>query len=104
MTNIIFQIALITLRGSSLTSSVDIPSLKYQPEANSIPFFIDSADLMTGSLTLPKWNTRTAHATRQITDVGRVLNLRVDGSFKYHSIVNSDLVDRLHLDIKVCPT
>ena len=93
--------ALLTLRGSSLNGVVEIPSLKYRPEATTIPFSLESADKLGLWLTLPKWNTRAAHATSQITEIGRLRSLRLDGSYKYHAAVHPTAVDRLKLTLYV---
>jgi hypothetical protein len=78
---------------------VTIPSAKYRPEVTTVPFSIESADRLTLSLTFPKWNTRAAHATPQNTDLGRVESLRIDGSYRYHSFVKREFVDRLTLNL-----
>lgn len=90
-----------TLRGSSLNSDVTIPSIKYCPESITVPFFFESSDRLTLSLTFPKWNTRAAHATSQITDLGQIESLRIDGSYRYHSAIRPEFVDRLTLNIHV---
>ncbi|CAG8607429.1 15845_t:CDS:10, partial [Acaulospora colombiana] len=91
---------LFTLKGSNLNSSVDIPSLTYRPEATTVPFSLDSADKLGLWLTFPKWNTRAAHATEQLAEIGRIDSIRVDGSYRYYSDVDPAFVDRLKLDIK----
>lgn len=87
------------LEGSGLNSVVNIPSLKYRPEATTIPFSIESTDELRLNLTLPLWNTRSAHSTRQITEIGHVSNLRIDGAYRYHASVKPDYVDRLTLNV-----
>lgn len=88
-----------TVRGSNLNSAVTIPSTKYRPEVTTVPFSIESADKLALSLTFPRWNTRAAHSTPQITDLGRAESLLIDGSYRYHSYVKPEFVDRLTLNL-----
>jgi hypothetical protein len=80
---------------------VEIPSIKYRPEVTTIPFSIESADKLGLWLTFPKWNTRAAHATDQLTEIGRLSSLRLDGSYQYHATAKPAYVDRLKLNIYV---
>ena len=93
--------ALLTTRGSSLHSLVEIPSIKYRPEVTTIPFSVESADKLGLWLTFPKWNTRAAHATNQLTEIGCLSSLRLDGSYRYHATASPSFVDRLKLNIYV---
>ncbi|KIM31189.1 hypothetical protein M408DRAFT_327476 [Serendipita vermifera MAFF 305830] len=88
---------LLTLRGSHINGSVEIPSIKYRPEATTVPFSLESADKLGLWLTFPKWNTRAAHATNQLTEIGRLRSLRLDGSYKYYATVHPNFVDQLKL-------
>ena len=89
------------LEGSGLNTVVTIPSTTYRPEATAIPFSVESTDELRLNLTLPLWNTRSAHSTKQLTDIGRLSNIRIDGSYRYHASVKPDYVDRLTLNIFV---
>jgi hypothetical protein len=52
-------------------------------------------------MTLPRWDSRYAHLTSQLSDIGRISSLRLDASYLYHSSVRDDYLDRLRLDIHV---
>jgi hypothetical protein len=95
--------ALLTLRGPSLESQVDIPSNHYRPTSTTVPFWIESSDQLEIYMTLPRWDSRYAHLTAQLSDIGRIGSLRLDASYLYHSSVRDDYLDRLHLDIHVSP-
>ena len=62
---------------------------------------MESADKLGLWLTFPKWNTRAAHATNQLTEIGRLSSLRLDGSYQYHATANPAFVDRLKLNLYV---
>jgi len=93
--------ALLTLRGPSLESQVDIPSTHYRPSSTTVPFWIESSDQLEAYMTLPRWDSRYAHLTAQLSDIGRIGSLRLDASYLYHSSVRDDYLDRLRLDIHV---
>lgn len=93
--------ALLTLRGPSLESQVDIPSNHYRPTSTTVPFWIESSDQLEVYMTLPRWDSRYEHLTAQLSDIGRLGSLRLDASYLYHSSVRDDYLDRLHLDIHV---
>jgi len=52
-------------------------------------------------MTLPRWDSRYAHLTTQLSDIGRIGSLRLDASYLYHSSVGDNYLDRLRLDIHV---
>ncbi|EJD45633.1 hypothetical protein AURDEDRAFT_165486 [Auricularia subglabra TFB-10046 SS5] len=89
---------LLTLSGGKFTNKIAIPSHIFRPESSTVPFSIQVPDLAL-SLTLPKWNTHSLFATRATTDIGRIKDLDLKGSFFYFSEVREDFVDRLHLGI-----
>jgi hypothetical protein len=93
--------ALLTLCGPSLESQVDIPSNHYRPASMTVPFWIESSDQLEVHMTLPRWDSRYAHLTTQLSDIGRIGSLRLDASYLYHSFVRDDYLDRLRLDIHV---
>ena len=93
--------ALLTLRGPSLESQVDIPSNHYRSTTTTVPFWIESSDQLEVHMTLPRWDSRYAHFTAQLSDIGRIGSLRLDASYLYHSSVRDDYLDRLRLDIHV---
>lgn len=92
---------MLTLRGPSLESQVDIPSDHYRPVSTTVPFWIESSDQLEAYMTLPRWDSRYAHLTAQLSDIGRIGSLRLDASYSYHSSVRDDYLDRLRLDIHV---
>jgi len=93
--------ALLTLRGPSLESQVDIPSNHYRPASTTVPFWIESSDQLEVYMTLPRWDSRYAHLTTQLSDIGRIGSLRLDASYLYHTSVGDNYLDRLRLDIHV---
>ncbi|KAG8827640.1 hypothetical protein FRC19_001885 [Serendipita sp. 401] len=90
---------LLLLDGSSLNCTVGIPASRYRPEATAIQFSVESTDKLRVHLTFPKWNTKAAHATSQLTDLGQVSSLRLDGVYRYHADVKDTFVDTLRLNI-----
>lgn len=66
-----------------------------------MPFWIESSDQLEVYMTLPRWDSRYAHLTTQLSDIGRIGSLRIDASYLYHSSVRDDYLDRLRLDIHV---
>jgi hypothetical protein len=93
--------ALLTLRGPSLESQVDIPSNHYRPTSTMVSFWVESSDQLEAYMTLPRWDSRYAHLTAQLSDIGRIGSLRLDASYLYHSSVRDGYLDRLRLDIHV---
>ncbi|KDQ57525.1 hypothetical protein JAAARDRAFT_69639 [Jaapia argillacea MUCL 33604] len=89
--------ALLTLRGSSLKTRVEILSNKFRPVSTTVPFCIEAPHAKL-SLTLPKWNTHSINATRHRTDFGQIGQMRLDGSYMYYAEVRPDNVEQLKLD------
>ena len=90
---------MLTLRGPSLEIQVDISSNHYRPASTTVPFWIESSDQLEVYMTLPRWDSRYAHLTTQLSDIGRIGSLRLDASYLYHNSVGDDYLDRLRLDI-----
>ena len=88
---------LLTIRGVSLKTSVEIDSTTFRPISSVVPFSLVAPDLLV-SLTLPRWNT---HSMNLRPEIGRIGELSVSGSYRYFSDVRPDNVDKLRLDIDV---
>lgn len=90
-------VGLLTIRGGSLNTSVEIDSTTFRPISSVVPFSFMTPELMV-SLTLPRWNT---HSMNLRPEVGRIGELSITGSYRYFSDVRPDNVDKLHLNIDV---
>ena len=88
---------LLTMRGASLKTSVEINSTIFRPLSSVVPFSCTAPDLLI-SLTLPRWNTHSMNLRPEIWKIGE---LSVTGSYRYFSDVRSDNVDKLLLNIDV---
>ncbi|KAG8835671.1 hypothetical protein FRC17_001860 [Serendipita sp. 399] len=90
---------LLMMEGTSLNGTVGIPAVRYRPEATAVQFSVESTDKLRVHLTFPKWNTKAAHQTSQLTDLGQVSSLRLDGVYRYHADVHDSFVDTLRLNV-----
>lgn len=95
--------ALLTIRGSALRNSVEIPSTVFRPQYTKIPFWIEVPGVRL-ILTLPKWNTHATFASTRTTDFGGLGFVRIDSSFLYYSETLPENVDqlRIHLTVSNC--
>lgn len=88
---------LMTVRGISLKTNVEIDLTTFRPVSSVVPFSFTAPDL-SASLTLPRWNT---HSMNLQPEIGRVGELAVTGYYRYFSDVRPDNVDKLRLDLDV---
>ncbi|KAH9839543.1 uncharacterized protein C8Q71DRAFT_517238 [Rhodofomes roseus] len=89
--------AILALHGMRLSTIVQIPLVKFRPEATTVSFRLEAPD-MSIRLTLPRWNTYSLYPTPDRTNVGRIGFLSLDGSYRYHADVREYNVDQLKLD------
>ena len=87
---------LVVIRGSELTSHVEIPLTKYKPEQNTVGFDVKlykgGIDFLT-----PLWDT--LHTFLQDKSAATLENLSIDGSYNYYLATSSELTDTLVLNI-----
>lgn len=88
---------LLTIRGTSLKTDMEIDSSTFRPVSSVVPFSLTAPDVSV-FLTLPRWNT---HSMNPRPEIGRVEELVVTGSYRYFSDVRPDNVDKLRLNINV---
>ena len=94
------RLALLTLHGTRLVNSVQIPLTKYRPISTAISFTIDAPDISV-RLSLPRWNTHSIYPIPQRTDIGRIGNFHLDASYRYFADVHPENIDQLVLDFMV---
>jgi hypothetical protein len=92
--------ALLTLQGSTLSSDIEIPAIRFRPESTTIPFFVQAPDVRL-SMTLPGWHTQSSFGTPDTCNIGKIGSLEVRGSYLYYTQVAPDHVETLNLTIKV---
>ncbi|KAL1942384.1 hypothetical protein VTO73DRAFT_5986 [Trametes versicolor] len=92
--------ALLTLRGTHLSSGIHMPFNKYRPEATAVSFWIEAPDVNV-DLALPRWNISSLAPTPDRNQVGRIGMLNMKGSYLYFADVNQSNVDQLKLDFSV---
>ncbi|KAI0633565.1 hypothetical protein C8Q77DRAFT_1157760 [Trametes polyzona] len=88
--------ALLTLRGTHLTSGIHMPFNKYRPQATEVSFWIEAPDVNVG-LSLPRWNILSLSSTPDRSQVGRIGMLNLKGSYRYFAEVQPEYVDQLKL-------
>lgn len=98
-------LVLVTVKGDVLKHITSISSNIFRPLFTEVPFTIVCPEVAV-RVTLPRWNTHglVPHTVKCLTNVGQIGLLRVDGSYKYHTEVRKDCVDRLKLNIEVRAT
>ncbi|MCJ1228423.1 hypothetical protein MMC12_005084 [Toensbergia leucococca] len=86
----------VIIKGEELVADLDIPMKKFRPIENIITFDAEARD---GSFELrtPLWNTQ--HTFLSTSNVVSLKDLKVDGSYAYHSATSSDLTDTALLNI-----
>ncbi|KAL5523541.1 hypothetical protein ACEPAG_7714 [Sanghuangporus baumii] len=93
---------LFTFRGDVLKLTTSISSNTFRPLFTEVPFYIicPEAALL---VTLPRWNTHglIPHAVKCLTNIGQLGLFRLDGSYKYHTEVRKDCIDRLKLNMEL---
>ncbi|KAG7440025.1 uncharacterized protein BT62DRAFT_646663 [Guyanagaster necrorhizus] len=87
--------ALLTIRGPSLRNVTSIPSDIFRPEATTIAFVVEAPDASL-ALSLPRWHTHALHAPEDGNHIG-VLDLHLDGSYRYFADVREDNIEQLKL-------
>ncbi|RJE20579.1 fermentation associated protein [Aspergillus sclerotialis] len=87
---------LVVIKGSELTSHVEIPLTKYKPEQNTVEFNVKLNDGRIDFLT-PLWDT--LHTFLQDKSAATLENLSIDGSYNYYLTTSSELTDTLVLNI-----
>lgn len=95
-----FVTAIVNLQASRLRSMVKIPLNAYRPEASTISFSIEVPKL-TGSVSLPKWNTQSLYNLGKDQRALHIGAFRLQGSYYYLSQIRSGNVDQMKLDIFV---
>ncbi|KAK0460992.1 uncharacterized protein EV420DRAFT_1746434 [Desarmillaria tabescens] len=87
--------AILTIRGPSLRNVTTIPSDIFRPEATTIAFCVEAPNASL-TLSLPRWHTHALHAPEDGSHIG-VLDLQLDGSYRYFADVRENNVEQLKL-------
>ncbi|KAK0212569.1 hypothetical protein DFS33DRAFT_1370154 [Desarmillaria ectypa] len=87
--------AILTIRGPSLRNVTTIPSDIFRPEATTIAFCVEAPNVSL-TLSLPRWHTHALHAPEDGNHIG-VLDLQLDGSYRYFADVREDNIEQLKL-------
>ena len=96
----ILCVVLFTVIGKSLRSEVLIPSNAFRPLSTTVSFDVRVPDVAV-HLTLPRWNTHALRSSELLTDIGRVKEFCIEGSYQYYSEIGKDFLDQLKLEISV---
>lgn len=95
-----FVSVLFTWTGMNFQSEVLIPSNVFRPISTTMSFDARIPELAL-RVTLPRWNTHALRSPELLTDVGRVREVLISGSYQYHSEVREEYLDQLKLQITV---
>lgn len=88
--------AYIIISSPSLDSSTCIPTDKYRPAKNAIPFDV-RADEASIKIHVPPWNTQASFLKSMA--IGQLENLVVDGQYHYNAITSPQVTDTLVLNV-----
>ncbi|GJJ06705.1 hypothetical protein Clacol_000901 [Clathrus columnatus] len=90
--------SILSLRGKTLRSAVDIPSNTFRPSYVKYPFWVESPNVNL-VLTLPNWNTHAMFSSFRTSDFGALRAFRLEGSYLSHSEVLPGNIDQLKFSI-----
>ncbi|KAJ8503140.1 hypothetical protein ONZ45_g11120 [Pleurotus djamor] len=91
--------ALVTLRGYQMKSNVLVPSNEFRPDTTCVPFTIELPNVAL-NLSLPKWNTNALHAPKDGDNIGHIVSLHIDASYRYYADIKEDNIEQLKLSFK----
>ena len=84
--------AFLVIQGQDLSADILIPTKDYRPSKNKVEFNVNAQGFNLTLLT-PHWNTQ--HTFLEDGNLGTMKDLKLTGSYNYHSTTSSTLTDTL---------